>query len=188
MTLIELLVSIFVLAVGILGATTVLAQGDKLSGTSQQREAAIGFAEQQLENVRQSNPFSALGMSGALPSASTDPDSPDYYVAACPGGPGYDIETNYQAGGAPMACEPFVAGAGVQAGSQPISGYSGLTGTWSAYVTSRPEPCLLVVYCLTSTKRVTVVVWPSSRNRGTRKPVWVSSVVSDPNAKALGLP
>lgn len=196
MTLIELLVSIFVLAVGILGAVTVLAQGDRLSGTSQQREAAIGFAEQQLENVRQT-PFASLGMN-ASPSASTDPNNPNHYVdqanAPCSSAAtGYDIETNYQSGGAPTTCEPFVTGGGVQAGSQPISGYSGLTGTWYAYVTSRPEPCLslngvITVNCLSNTKRITVAVWPSSQNRGTRKPVWVSSVVSDPNTQPLALP
>lgn len=216
-SLIEVLTAAVILVVGTLFAFASLNSSTHLTYHSQAREAALGFAEQELENVR-SMSYSQLGYASTnAPASSTDPNNPNYYTVAagasgCTAGPGYQIESSYQAGGSPMTddpCEMFAnASNGVTGGAVPwtpqtISGYPGLNGgTYDVYVTWHYESganngCIVsTAICLGGAyeKRITVAVWPNGvsgtdlSGTGTRKPVWVTGIVTDPNAAALSLP
>ena len=198
-TLVEVLVAVMVLAVGVLAVLGALIPANALTSRSQVHEAATGFAEQQIEALRQ-QPFASLGMTAA-PSPSSTSQDPNFYVHPATGSPSncYEIQSNYQAGGTETGCEPFVPGGSVPSTAQQITGYQGLTGTYDVYVTWHLESptnngCVTfdgTQFCVSSSaeKRITVAVWPTSKpGTGTRTAIWLTSIVTDPNAPALSLP
>jgi hypothetical protein len=154
-------------------------------------------------------PYAQLGYAGTnAPANSADPNNPNYYTVTGPPAC-YDIESNYQAGGSPVGCETFAnTSSGVTSGAVPstpqtISGYPSLNGgTYDVYVTWHYESGANNGSVVNTTitlvgayeKRITVAVWPNGvsgtdlAGTGTRKPVWLSAIVTDPNAPALSLP
>lgn len=198
-TIVEVMVAMLVLTVGILAVLGSLISAGKLTLNSQVHEAAIGFAEQQIEALRQ-QPFSSLGMQSPVPTPSTNVNDPNFYTQTSPTAC-YNIQVNYQAGGSSIGCESFVTSTiggctacTVPSTPQTITGYQGLTGTYDTYVTSYQDNGCVIInllsICLTGAqKRITVAVLPTSLpGTGSRKPVWVTSIVSDPNTTPLSLP
>jgi type IV pilus modification protein PilV len=216
-TLVEVLVAILIVAIGIVAVFGSLASSSHLTSRSQVQEAAVGFAEQQIEKLRQQYTFASLGMS-ATPSASANTSDPNYYVSTNSGGTAcYQIDDNYQGASGQRWCETFVTGSSspaptcgatcVAATPQTISSYPGLSGTYDIYVTWHQEApssllgngCLPSGFgggaCLTGNeeKRITVAVLPSNNtgngvSPANRKPIWISSVVADPSPQAVSLP
>ena len=197
-TMIEVLVAILILAVGILATLGSLISAGKLTLSSQVHEAAIGFAEQQIELLRQ-QPFASLGMTSPLPTPSLNVNDPNFYVSPAGSSPAcYQVYVDYQNAAGLIRCESFVTGGTVPSTPQTITGYTGLSGTYDIYVTSHLESAtdngcvtiLALAYCLTGAeKRITVAVLPSSQSgTGARKPVWVTSIITDPNTPPLSLP
>jgi prepilin-type N-terminal cleavage/methylation domain-containing protein len=201
-TIIEVLAAILLVGVGVLFAIGSLVSSTHATAGAQAREAAVGFADQQIENLRQ-QPFSSLAMSAA-PSHDAGVNSPDFFTVGAPG-TCYQIETSYQTGGTPLACEGFVVqpGGTVPAGPQPISGYPGWS--YEVYVTGHQETstgngCVsisAVSYCPTGADetRITVAVSPpaTSSTGGAwsstpHKPIWVSAIITNPNPAAVKLP
>jgi prepilin-type N-terminal cleavage/methylation domain-containing protein len=198
-TLVEILMAMVLLLVGVLAVLGALISSSTLTLGSQVHEAAIGFAEQQIEILRQQS-FASLGMTAA-PSPSTDPNDPNFYTHSATASPPscYEIQLNYQAGGSSIGCDSFVTGGTIPSTAQTITGYPGLTGTYDVYVTWHQESppnngCVTISstqYCLSANaeKRITVAVLPTSRpGTGTRKPIWVTSIITDPNTPPLLLP
>jgi prepilin-type N-terminal cleavage/methylation domain-containing protein len=198
-TLVEIIVAMLLLTVGVLAVLGGLISSGTLTQGSQVHEAAIGFAEQQIELLRQQS-FASLGMTAA-PSPSTDPNDPNFYTHSATASPPscYESQVSYQTGGSSIGCESFVTGGTVPSTAQNITGYQGLTGTYEVYVTWHQESppnngCVTISaaqYCLSGNaeKRIAVAVQPTSGSgTGTRKPIWVTSIITDPNTPPLLLP
>src|SRR5215213_899250 len=110
-TLIELLTAAVVLAIGISALTTVLISSRQLVNDSERRAAANHVAEEALEDVL-ARPYGQVALA-ALPTPSSDPFDPDYYVS------GATYRPN-QSGGGSTGYEALVSG-GTVASSSPWS-------------------------------------------------------------------
>ncbi|MFA5785532.1 MAG: hypothetical protein WDA71_00865 [Actinomycetota bacterium] len=98
LTILEVAIAGFILAVGILAVAGSLGLGLRLLGDARQRTGASGMAQKYLEYAR-NLPYSAIGLT-SMPTHSTDPKSPDYYVSDTP-------VASYNAGG---GAEPLIVG------------------------------------------------------------------------------
>jgi len=209
-TLVEVLVAVLVLSVGILGVFGALVSANQLSSGAQVHDAAVSFAEQQLDNLRQelyAVTYTNFGMSGDPTADSSNANDPNYYVSTTSAGtPCLLAQGDSPAGW----CEPFVTQPSTLCASsycvpdtpQTISGYQGLTGTYDVYVTYHqelPSPgtgngCVSGGGCLSGPdeERITVAVLPGTTlvngvpqaipgDTGSRKPVWLSTIVTNPS-------
>jgi|GEM_PF-5742144 len=204
-TLVEVVVTILLVTVGLIAVFGALISSNQLNSGAQVREAATGFAEQQLDNLRQEAAavgYANFGMSAAPSADPGNPDDPDYYVTSVNGTPCLAVQDDFQAGGTPRWCEPFQTtcsggAACVPSTTQTISGYQGLTGTYDVYVTQHQEMpstaqgngCVSgLSVCLSGASsgtadelRITIAVLPASNaGTGARKPIWVSAIITNP--------
>jgi prepilin-type N-terminal cleavage/methylation domain-containing protein len=159
-TLIEILAASLILAIGIAALVTVLISSRHLVNDTERRAAATHVAEETIEDIL-AKPYGSIGLS-SVPSGSTDPYSPDYYVS------GSQYQPDQRPGGS-TATEPLVTG-GTLAPSTPWTD-GRLSGVIHRYVTSTN------VGSSSEVKRVTVAVTVTGGQRKI-KPALVSSVVS----------
>ena len=202
-TLVEVAVVAFVLAVGLLAIIDAIVQSGRLTHGSQRQAQAIAYGQKEIERIRalawdqvalQSIP--AHEGHGNTVAGDTNPTNPNYYVTS--GSPGcFAIKGDYRdytrGGGEP--CEDLVGGGQVSPGPSAID-VNGTTANVYRYVTAVDAGCIHVVIsaCLDSSgahiRRVTVAVVldpPSGPGRGTHKPIYVSSILSDPDTYPLGI-
>jgi type II secretory pathway pseudopilin PulG len=158
--LIELMVGATVLAVGLVALTTVLVSSRQLVNDSERRAAANHIAEQELEDVL-AMPYDEIALT-ALPTTSSDPYDPDYYVSG-------DTYRPDHAPGGSTAYEQLISGDGFPPSTTWDDGR--LSGEVHRYVTETdvgPDDAI---------KRVTIAVTVSGGERPL-KPIVTSSVVS----------
>jgi prepilin-type N-terminal cleavage/methylation domain-containing protein len=186
-TLVEMLVAMAVLLVGIVAAFGVFASSKNASLVAQRHEVAVHQAQREMERLRAFT-YTELGLT-SLPSHSTDPNNPNYRVQP---GDQFRSKTNPApcGGGGQPPCnvdEDLVSAGLIEPG--PTHFYVGetgaaVTGDVYRYITWRDENC---VTCIGShnTKRLSVAVTIDAvagrPGIGPKKPIWLSSIVIDPN-------
>lgn len=202
-TLVEVAVVSLVLSIGLLAIIDAIVQSGRLTHGSQRQEQAIAYGQKEIERIR-SLPWSQAALQsipgheghGNTVSGDTNPTNPNYYVIS--GLPGcFAIKANYRdyTSGPAEPCEDLVGGGQVGPGPSAID-VNGTTAKVYRYVTAVNAGCMntLVTVCLDSSgahiRRVTVAVvldLPSGPGRGPHKPIYVSSIVSDPDTHPLGI-
>lgn len=169
-TLVEVLVAALVVAVGVLGLLGALTASGRLTGEAKRTEQATAVGQRAIAAIK------------ALDYARVGLTSKPVHEAT---GPNARVTGTTFSSGAPIPAEELVAGGSVP--SAPESFESGnTTGTIFRYVTERTECGLLCSDTLRS-KRVTVAVWLSSSRGHRPPPVYVSTVMTDPDAGPLGV-
>jgi prepilin-type N-terminal cleavage/methylation domain-containing protein len=202
-TLIELLVAVLILLIGIIATVGVFASSKRTTLVAQRHELAVHVAQREMEAMR-SLKYSELGLnvtSSGAPQHSNDPDNPNYRVRASDG-----YFTVNQAGSASTCCEEMVTrsssdatGGVVKPGGtqadpgEPFTvgeGSGAVTGRIYRYVSWRDENCAILLCDGThNTKRLIVAVKLDSVGTppiGPLKPVWATSIASDPNTLPAG--
>lgn len=178
-TLIEVVVAAFLVAVGILGTLGALASGNRLTGDAKRTEQATAVGQQAISKIK-ALPYNDVALASAPAHAATGP-----YVNV--------VGTTFTPG-SPVPAEPLVTGVNGTVGkvdATPDAFTSGsTTGTIYRFVTERKECGPSGGNCsdVLRSKRVTVAVWlDATRTNGRRPPpVFVSTVVIDPNSGPLG--
>jgi prepilin-type N-terminal cleavage/methylation domain-containing protein len=167
-TLIELLVTMVVTAVGVIAVISTFDYSRNLVTQSEMNSVASHYAEAAVEKL-QARDFTVLALTSNL-TPSTDPATPDYYVQ--PGGASYQ----WDQGSTGPRIDPLVVDA-AQGVVQHISTWtdpqSRLSGSIYRYVTS-------VNGTSGQAKRVSVAV--TVNGGGLKKPVLISSVITNPKA------
>jgi Tfp pilus assembly protein PilV len=201
--LVEVAVVSLILAVGLVAILDAIVQSGRLTHGSQRQEQAIAYGQREIEKIR-SLPWSQAALEsipaheghGNTVSGDTNPTNPSYYVTS--GSPGcFAVKANYRdyTSGLGEPCEDLVGGGQVAPGPSPID-VNGTTAKVYRYVTAVNAGCMnaVVTICLDSSgahiRRVTVAVvldLPSGTGRGPHKPIYVSSIVSDPETPPLGI-
>jgi Tfp pilus assembly protein PilV len=158
LTLIELLVTVLVLTVGILGLLGAFTSARKLTFLAERRTSAAHRAQLEIERL-QTLSYGALAMAEA-PSHSTNTGNPDYYVNVA--------GTEYQYGTSTAETRKLVTESGGALAKEPAGrkcsetvgacewGEGNLTGSVYDFVTSQKDPSCKNLE--TSYKRLTVVV------------------------------
>ena len=183
----------------IAGATlATLTEAEQSSSAAEQHEAAVSLAQREVEKLRQ-NGWSGLGLvntpTGTAASPDPNPDDPREYVS----GGNYLVKANWRrrSSGPPPGVsgtgEPFVVLPGgaspgptrVTSGGHSFDVYRYVTWVNITCVVAGVDQCNGV----NDGKRIVVAVRPLADGDrvGMRKPAWVASVLTDPNAVAAGL-
>lgn len=212
--LVEVLAAAVIVAGGLIATLGALDSASRATSGAQLHEQAISLAQREVERL-EAHPFARLELDVA-PAAATDPDpnnpaDPRAYVEAND----FLILKSYhnRAAGPPAGSadrEPLIidpdadptadgvsispVSTGVPIGPPPAGGPQ-TTATVYRFVTRREESCTLlgtgVDLCPAEqgSRRITVAVRvdPATNGVGPRKPVYVSSVVTDPAAAPLDL-
>ena len=158
-TLVEILMALLITSVGIMAVVRVLDTSRALTTQAEKNEVASHIAEREIERVS-ALPFSEIALA-ALPSHSTSPSSPDFYVSG----------TNYQwdQSGA-GASEPLLSGGSVQTAATWSDPSTRLSGQTHRYVTT--------VGGDTDVRRVTVAITISGGDL--KRPVLISTIETNP--------
>jgi prepilin-type N-terminal cleavage/methylation domain-containing protein len=187
-TLVEMLVAMFVLAIGIVATIGVFGSSKGVSVVAQRHEAAVHQGQREIERLR-SLTYSQLGLT-ALPAVAdrleSDPTKIGYYNGSsfvAKTGSAAEQLAVLDAGHASYAVDPTPATFTV--------GVAGISGKVYRYVTYRPENCGTdgagqeLCPGNEDTKRVTVAVTMNSTGGrpGLQRPVWLSSVVINPESE-----
>jgi hypothetical protein len=197
MTVIEVLVAITVLVIGILGALTAFNASQRLSLVNERHAAMVQMAQREIERI-ESLQYGSIGLacggSGqpTCPRHSSDPSNPGYYVSS----DGGSFAWNRSAGTSEQLITPATQGTGtngtlspVQTWSQSTQGglLSGSIYDFVTWTTDAPPPNGSSSVCspggcpaTEDYKRITVAVTMSTGLQP--YPVYVSSVMADPNA------
>lgn len=182
--LIELMVALFVAAVGITAMLGALDASRRLVTLSERKEAAVHVGEQEIERI-ESLEYSKIALAAA-PAVSTDPDDPGSAVTA---GPPATYRWDQRSGGA--APEPLVIDAanGAVTADSTRWGDGRLSGTVHRFVTwvdaSCPSGASDVCSGAQDYKRVTVAVTVDGLG-GPSQPVMLATKASDPDAAPSG--
>jgi hypothetical protein len=175
---IEVLVATLVLAVGILGMLRAFTGSQKLELVSERSTTMAHMAQREIERL-EGIPYAQLGLSSA-PMPSTDPKNPDYYVT---GGSSPTFEWNRSTG----ASEPLDVD-NVNGTVAPTQSFSQgmLSGTVYDFISWAGDPNCSPGCASTSNdyKRLTVAV--TLNGEPSPGPVWVSSVIANPDATPQG--
>jgi prepilin-type N-terminal cleavage/methylation domain-containing protein len=186
-TLVEMLVAMAVLLIGIVATFGVFASSKNASLVAQRQEVAVHQAQREMERLRAYR-YTELGLT-SMPSTSTDPDNPNYRVQS---GNKFRSKTNPApcGGSGQPPCnvdEDLVSGGLIDPGPESftVGVTSGaVTGKIYRYITWRDENCTTCTGTQ-NTKRlfiaVTIDAVPGRPGLGPKKPVWLSSIVIDPN-------
>jgi prepilin-type N-terminal cleavage/methylation domain-containing protein len=186
-TLVEMLVAMVVLLIGIVATFGVFASSKNATLASQRHEVAVHEAQREMERLRAFR-YTELGLT-SMPSTSTDPDNPNYRVQS---GNKFRSKTNPApcGGSGQPPCnldEDLVSGGLIDPGPETFTvGETGqaVTGKVYRYITWRDENCTTCTGTQ-NTKRVFVAVTidavPGRPGIGPKKPIWLSSIVIDPN-------
>jgi prepilin-type N-terminal cleavage/methylation domain-containing protein len=199
-TLVEVLVAILLLVVGALGVLVSLSSSGHLTLTAQREQAAMTAAEQTMEQLRAMT-YTSLALS-SLPTHSADgngagdtsgnPANPNYWVSASnlliPAS--FNSETSSTLSGVSSTGEPLLSGGTVSPGPSTVTS-NGYSASIYRYVTSVNDRCSLLGVDLCpgtqDAKRVTVaVVLNGGVSVGVLKPVWLSTVIANPQAGVGG--
>jgi Tfp pilus assembly protein PilV len=189
--IIELLVTILILAIGVLSLMSTFDSSRQLSSVGEKQNTLAQVAEQQLENVL-SLPYSAIALN-ANPSCSTysnDPNnSPNANVSGCSSGPfTYTWSPGHTESMIVDTTNGKVTPEFTMTTPSP-SGGTRLTLYVYTYVTATTDP--ICSGCVTGTfgenfKRVTVAVDSNPTLTALKNPVIVSSLASNPCVAASG--
>ncbi len=199
-TLVEVMVALLLVATALMALGGSFDVAGKSAIGAQRHEQAVSVAQRHLEEIR-SLRWSRIALSSAPTQQSAgnppndptpaNPRNPDYYV----NGQALRIKTSYRnmnsadLPGAPAAGEPFVLGGNVAPRETFTSGST--RGTVHNYVTWQRECVAATGQCDSeAAKRITVAVVldRAGNGAGPSKPVWVSTIVADPNAAPPGTP
>jgi hypothetical protein len=177
-TLIEVVVAAVVLVTGIMSTLMALDTSRKLSLVSERSTTMSHIAQREIERI-QGIPYADIGLTGT-PGTSTDPNNPDYYVAA---GPPATFQWDHVGGQtSPLDVDPSPGNGTVVPSQSWTEGQ--FTGTIYDFVTwvtdSNCSPGC--VNGANDYKRITVAVTMASGLHP--NPVYVTSVIADPNAAA----
>ena len=180
LTLIEVVVTAAVLAVGMLGTFSAFSGAKHTTLAAQHREVAVHMAQRQLEKLTVL-PFADLTLT-AQPQSSADPSNPGSRVT----GSAFNVRPDLQE---PLVLTPAPGpSGGVVPGPEPFSvpaGGSVVSGQVYRYVTWRDERCEQSQACAgtENTKRVIVAVTidGAGERMGPRNPIWMSWIATDPN-------
>jgi prepilin-type N-terminal cleavage/methylation domain-containing protein len=182
-TLIEILIAVAVMSVGVAATMRVFGAAGRTTVRAQQHEVAVQQAQAEIDRLA-AVAYGELALT-STPPASTDPKNPGYRVS----GANFTVRSDLS--------EPFVLspGAGATAKVDPgpqtfAVGMGGATsvGKLYRYVTWRNEDCPLSL-CEgdQNTKRVLVATTVDPMpGVAASAPVWVSTIVVDPNTAPPG--
>jgi type II secretory pathway pseudopilin PulG len=209
-TLAEVMVAALIVVVGLLGVFVALNAASHLDTTARRQQVALSQAEQAMEQLK-ALPYSQLALASAPAhqndtSTDTVPSVPNYWVSTSGGKlivpADFNVKTSGTLPGTPTAGEPLVTGGAVApstrcASGQPCAPVDGLSFTVYRYVTQEDECTQLLSLCNIAllqsllnqyAKRVTVaVVVDGGPGVGATKPVWLSTVVANPNSGVVNL-
>lgn len=177
-TFIELMVVMLILTGGIFALVTVFSSAGDLNSQSELNESAVHRAEREAEKI-QSLPFSQMAHA-SISSTSSNPDVPTSRLIAVGGTTRFKYDRKVSS-----SSEPVVSNAAGQVSMGPTAFNDGrFSGNVYRFVTwSDDTACqaLLSLLCPNSAnyKRVTVVVQMGGA-QSKLKPVWFSTIVSDP--------
>jgi type II secretory pathway pseudopilin PulG len=214
-TIVEVMVAALLVAVGVVAILGSLDAVSKTGVAAQRHQQAVAYGQREIERLRTLDYRTELGLT-SFPVASGDgivagdptpnvPKNPNYYVS----GTGLKIMARYsdktsglQPGVSPNP-EPLV-GPGesgltspqVNAGPQSFS-INGTSGKIYRYVTWRSEHCPATTTSgitnpcpgTKDSKRITIAIVLDAvgNGAGPSKPIWLSSVMSDPDATPTGV-
>lgn len=179
----ETLVAAFVTAVGLLATLTTFDVSRNMVSLSVRKEAAVHLGQQEIERIRALE-YEAIALTSA-PSPSTDPANPAFYVA---GGSAPTYRWNQRTDAPLPHTEPLVVDtSNGQLSPEPTPWNDGrLSGLIYRFVTWVDDSrCGDLCPGAEDYKRVTVAVTVTG-DGGPRKPILVSSIASDPEAKPEG--
>jgi type II secretory pathway pseudopilin PulG len=214
-TIVEVLVAALLVAIGVVALLGSLDAVSKTNVAAQRHQQALAYGQREIERLRTLDYRTELGLT-SFPAASGDgivagdatpktPKNPNYYVS----GTGLQIMTRYtdktsglQAGVTPNP-EPLVGpgeasltSAQVNPGPESFT-VNGTSGKIYRYVTWRSEHCPAATTSgitnpcdgTKDSKRITIAIVLDAvgNGAGPGKPIWLSSVVSDPNATPTGV-
>jgi len=209
-SLVEVLIAALILTVGMVGSLGALDAATKSTFSAQRHEQSIALAQREMEKLTAVS-FARLELDtapAAIADASNNPEDPRAYVS----GANFQILASYhdRAAGAPTGSpgseplvidpdvDPAADGVSIPAMTQGVTvggGGAQQTATVYRFVTRRDESCDVlgpIDLCPAEqgSKRLTVAVRMNAvgNGAGSSKPVYVSSVVTDPDAAALDLP
>ena len=199
-TLIELLVAVLILLIGIVATVGVFGSSKRTTLVAQRHEMAVHVAQREMEAMRALK-YSELGLrvgggvGGSPPANSADPNNPNFKIST--GNPGLFIVSpgpGTPCSGSSAICEEQVTrdtgatGGEIRPGPEPFTvgeGGSAVSGQIYRYVSWRDENCApLICNGNRNTKRLSVAVTLNpvgSPRVGPFKPVWETSIASDPN-------
>jgi prepilin-type N-terminal cleavage/methylation domain-containing protein len=187
-TLIELLVAMIILLIGIVATIGVFGSSKRTTLVAQRHEMAVHIAQREMEKMR-SLKYAELGLEVNSPNdipTSTDPRHPNYRITS-----GHRFIVSPTADEELVTQTTGAAGGKVQAGGSAGEdftvgeGSSAVSGHIFRYVSWRDEVCAALLCDGTrNTKRLSVAVKldaVGSPPVGPFKPVWESSIATDPN-------
>jgi hypothetical protein len=195
LTIIEVLVALVILVVGVLGAFIAFDSAQRLSLVSERHAAMTQIAQREIERIEGLD-YDQIGLQcggsgqAACPTPNTDPSNPDYYLSA--GGTKFQWDRS-----SPTSTET-VDVASTTGVVQPVQNWdqssSGglLGGQIHDYVTwSTDSQCAPGCPSSQDYKRITVAVTMTTVVNGVTQnlqpnPVFVSSVIADPEALPTG--
>jgi prepilin-type N-terminal cleavage/methylation domain-containing protein len=186
-TLIEMLIAAIIMLVGIVATIGAFGSSKHTTLVAQRSEVAIHQAQRELERMRALK-YDAIGLNTtSAPAHASDPADPNYRVQAGgvlrikPGPPALDEELVL------LGTEP---GGKVDPGPESYTigeGGGAVTGKIYRYVTWRDEKCPTGICDGThNTKRLVVAITVDRGNIGPRNPIWVSTIVANPNESVTG--
>jgi Tfp pilus assembly protein PilE len=189
-TIVELMLAIFVLAVGVLTTFAVFGVSKRAIKVSELHETETHLAQKEIQRL-QALPYSQVGMTSA-PSHSTDPNNPGFYVSTTPSASCPSFQWN-QSSGASNTAPVVVVGCGFPGDSQytvpsqTTTTVNGVIYTINDFVTwvNNDTICLPGTGCPVNNayKRVTVEVTNNlAAGNAPTSPVLISSVITDPHA------
>ncbi len=214
-TMIEVMVAALVVSVGIGALLGSVAAVTKSGLSAQHHQQLLAYGQRQIERLRTYDYTTQMGLT-SLPVASGDgnlagdptpdtPSNPNYYVS----GTGFKIMARYSdknsglAPGVSPNPEPMDAASNdtnltaARINPGPISFSAGATtGKVYRFVTWRSEHCpSSTTSGITNpctgydSKRITIAIVPDTVGNGSGpgKPIWLSTVVSDPNSTPTGV-
>lgn len=178
-TLIEILVAIMLLSVAVIALMGSFDHSRTTTNTAEAQGAAVQVAEQHLEQIA-SLDYAQIGLVSA-PASELDPSHPNYWVTN-------SSPAEYRWDPSSTGTEPLVTGGTVE-NDRGTWGSARLGGRVYAYVTWVDDTACTAPHCTATDaavgedyKRITVAVAVDPPNPLSRRPVVVSTIVSDPQA------
>jgi prepilin-type N-terminal cleavage/methylation domain-containing protein len=199
MTLIEVQVALFILAIGVVGTVSLFTVAKAASLNAQRHEVAVHQAQKEMEYLR-SLSYEQLGLTGTPPlldRLENDPAKIGYHnESSTTDGSAFVVKS--ATGGGAAITEHLVLpdsdpdGVLSPAPTPFIVGDMGISGKVHRFVTWRPEDCGLDVGGAAicpgdrDTKRLIVAVTiDTGGGSALSKPVWMTSITIDPQAQPL---
>ena len=183
-TLVEIMIAMSLMSVGVASTLRVFGTSDRTSQAAQRDNVATQKAQAAIDLLG-TMPYSQLGLT-SVPMSSSDPLNPGHRVSAGAFNVKQGLTENFV-----LSSDPGQATAAVSPAAESFTvgdGNSAITGEIYRYITWRDENCP-VGLCdgATNTKRITVAVTVNGNGTIPRgAPVWVSKIISDPQALPPG--